>query len=130
MTITLEPELEQKVQEAAKRAGQDVQSYVGVLLMRQLAAQENAASDRQTRKDKIRRDAEAMAADPMVMQDIAETMEDYKYIDSETARIMGKEDMLRRSVVDVLAEVPGQRLFKTAEEVDAYIKEERDGWDR
>ncbi len=57
MTITLEPELEQKVQEAAKRAGQDVQGYVSVLLMRQLAAQENAALYRQTRKDRIRHDA-------------------------------------------------------------------------
>jgi len=34
-----------------------------------------------------------------------------------------------RSAIDVLAEAPGQRLFKTAEEVDAYIKEERDSWD-
>ncbi len=71
-----------------------------------------------------------MTADPMVMQDIAETMEDYKYIDLETARIMDKENMPRRSVVDVLAEVPGQRLFKTAEEVDAYVREERDTWER
>lgn len=91
MTITLEPELEHRVQEAAKRAGQGAEDYVSVLLMRQLAAQEGAASDRQTRKDKIRRDAEAMAADPMVMQDIADTMEAYKYIDSATAQMMDEE---------------------------------------
>ena len=36
----------------------------------------------------------------------------------------------RRSVVDILAEAPGQRLFKTAKEVDDYIKEERASWDR
>ena len=36
----------------------------------------------------------------------------------------------RRSAVDILAEVPGQRLFKTAQEVDDYIKEERESWDR
>ena len=36
----------------------------------------------------------------------------------------------RRSVVDILAEAPGHRLFKTAEEVDDYIKEERASWDR
>lgn len=36
----------------------------------------------------------------------------------------------RRSALDILAEAPGQRLFKTAEEVDAYIREERDGWER
>lgn len=36
----------------------------------------------------------------------------------------------RRSVLDILAECPGGVLFKTAEEVDAYINEERDSWDR
>ncbi|NOS99907.1 MAG: hypothetical protein HOP29_04710 [Phycisphaerales bacterium] len=36
----------------------------------------------------------------------------------------------RRSVLDILAECPGGVLFKTADEVDAYIREERDSWDR
>ena len=36
----------------------------------------------------------------------------------------------RQSVVDILAGAPGQRLFHTAEEVDATIKKERDAWDR
>ncbi len=36
----------------------------------------------------------------------------------------------RRSVVDILAEAPGHRLFKSAKEVDDYIKEERASWDR
>ena len=36
----------------------------------------------------------------------------------------------RRSVVDILAEGPGHRLFKTAKEVDDYIKEERASWGR
>ena len=36
----------------------------------------------------------------------------------------------RRSVVDILADAPGHRLFKTAKEVDDYIKEERASWDR
>ena len=35
-----------------------------------------------------------------------------------------------RSAVDVLAEAPGQLLFKTAKDVDDYIKEERASWDR
>lgn len=35
-----------------------------------------------------------------------------------------------RHVLDILAELPGHQLFKTAEEVDAYIREERDSWDR
>ncbi len=36
----------------------------------------------------------------------------------------------RRSAVDILAEAPGQRLFKTAREVDDYIRQERAAWDR
>ncbi len=36
----------------------------------------------------------------------------------------------RRSVVDILAEAPGHRLFKTAKEVDDYLKEEKASWDR
>ncbi len=35
----------------------------------------------------------------------------------------------KRSVLDILADASGQRLFKTAEEVDAYIREERDSWE-
>ncbi len=36
----------------------------------------------------------------------------------------------KRSASEILAESPGHRLFKTAEEVDAYIREERDSWER
>ena len=36
----------------------------------------------------------------------------------------------RRSAVDILAERPGQRLFKTAEDVDSYIQAERESWER
>ena len=36
----------------------------------------------------------------------------------------------RRSAVDILAEAPGNRLFQTAAEVDAYIREERMSWER
>jgi hypothetical protein len=35
-----------------------------------------------------------------------------------------------RSAVDILAEAPGHRIFQTAEEVDSYVREERDSWDR
>ncbi len=34
------------------------------------------------------------------------------------------------SAVDVLSEAPGHRLFKTSEEVDTYIQDERHPWDR
>lgn len=36
----------------------------------------------------------------------------------------------KRPAADILDEFPGHLLFTTAEEVDAYIREERDSWDR
>ena len=33
-------------------------------------------------------------------------------------------------VIDILTALPGHRLFHTAEEVDAYMHEERDSWER
>lgn len=36
----------------------------------------------------------------------------------------------RRSAVEILAEAPGHLIFKTAKEVDDYIREERESWDR
>ena len=35
----------------------------------------------------------------------------------------------RRSAVEILKEATGQRLFKRAEEVEAYLKDERASWD-
>jgi hypothetical protein len=38
-------------------------------------------------------------------------------------------ELLRgKHVLDIIAMLPGHRAFKTAEEVDAYIREERDSW--
>lgn len=37
---------------------------------------------------------------------------------------------VRRSVTDILAEAPGQLALQNQEEVDAYIQEERNAWDR
>lgn len=34
----------------------------------------------------------------------------------------------RRSLTEILAAYPGGQLFKTAEEIDAYIRAERDSW--
>ncbi len=36
----------------------------------------------------------------------------------------------QRSAVDILAEAPGRRLFKTAEDVQTYLKDERASWER
>lgn len=38
-------------------------------------------------------------------------------------------DIERRSVLEILAECPGGVLFKSAEDVDSYIRNERDSWD-
>jgi hypothetical protein len=35
----------------------------------------------------------------------------------------------RRSAIDLLDELPGQRLFKTPEEADQYLQEERSAWE-
>jgi hypothetical protein len=35
----------------------------------------------------------------------------------------------KRSAIDILTSAPGQQLFRTPEEVDRYIQEERDSWD-
>lgn len=36
----------------------------------------------------------------------------------------------RRHVREIIKDLPGHLEFQTAEEVDAYIREERDSWDR
>jgi hypothetical protein len=36
----------------------------------------------------------------------------------------------RRSILAVLAAAPGHLAFQTAEEVDAYMRAERDAWER
>ncbi len=36
----------------------------------------------------------------------------------------------RRSALDILKEAPGLRLFRSAEEVDRFLEEERQSWDR
>ncbi|HPZ09479.1 MAG TPA: hypothetical protein PL110_15345 [Candidatus Eremiobacteraeota bacterium] len=35
----------------------------------------------------------------------------------------------KQSVMDVIDSVEGKRLFKTSEEIDRYINEERNSWD-
>lgn len=41
-----------------------------------------------------------------------------------------EEPTKKRRALDILAGAPGHRLFHTAEEVDNYIREERDSWER
>ena len=41
-----------------------------------------------------------------------------------------RSDTTRRSVVEVLSEAPGGILFHTAEDVETYLREERQSWER
>lgn len=36
----------------------------------------------------------------------------------------------RLSALEIIESAPGHLMFKTADEVDAYIREERDAWER
>lgn len=40
------------------------------------------------------------------------------------------QQSVQRSILAILSECPGGLLFKSAEDVDAYIREERESWDR
>ena len=42
----------------------------------------------------------------------------------------GEAPTEKRHVLDILADLPGHQMFQSAEEVDAYIREERDSWER
>ena len=46
------------------------------------------------------------------------------------AKNKSKRDPQRTSMLEILKEVPGEHLFKTSAEADAYLREERDSWDR
>ncbi len=39
-----------------------------------------------------------------------------------------EQEQVKEHVLDILANLPGHQLFQNAEEVDAYIREERDTW--
>lgn len=44
--------------------------------------------------------------------------------------VRSTEEPLNRSALEVLADAPGHRVFKTAEDVKAYLTEEKASWDR
>jgi hypothetical protein len=47
-----------------------------------------------------------------------------------TIEAQAEPEEKKRRAIEYLAEMPGHLQFQTAEEVDAYIREERDSWDR
>lgn len=44
--------------------------------------------------------------------------------------IEDNEPIEQRHVIDILRALPGHQLFHSAEEIDAYMHEERDSWER
>ena len=44
--------------------------------------------------------------------------------------VLHESDARGRSIMDILNSGPEQRLFRTAEEVRAYLAEEKASWDR
>ncbi|HEX6386634.1 MAG TPA: hypothetical protein VF177_18345 [Anaerolineae bacterium] len=62
-----------------------------------------------------------------------EIPEEYRHRLREQVRVIvlsEEETTENRSVLDILAETPGQRVFKIANDVDRYLQEERAAWDR
>ncbi len=49
---------------------------------------------------------------------------------SATVFILVEEDLPKRTLREVLANYPGQQLFQTAEQVDAFLRAERESWDK
>jgi hypothetical protein len=43
--------------------------------------------------------------------------------------VENEKPLEQRHVIDILNSLPKHRMFKTIEEVDAYIREEREAWD-
>ena len=48
----------------------------------------------------------------------------------KNAELVTETKTKSRSVLDIIEDWPGQRLFQTSAEADAYLREERDSWDR
>lgn len=43
---------------------------------------------------------------------------------------MTRPPLAKPSAIEILAQIPGHRLFQTTEAVDSYMKAERDSWER
>lgn len=44
--------------------------------------------------------------------------------------VPGATSLPQRSALEIIESLGGQRLFQSPAEVDTYLKEERDSWDR
>ncbi len=49
--------------------------------------------------------------------------------ESVSVVVLHSSSTSHRSAVDILNQAPGQRVFKTAEDVAAYLSDERMSWD-
>ena len=64
-------------------------------------------------------------------EDVARQLDTNNY--EVTSMVMARVPRVyidKRAATDILRDYPGGRLFKTAEEVDEYIRKERESWKR
>ena len=47
-----------------------------------------------------------------------------------TVFVVLEDTIPKRPIFEVLKDYPGRKLFQSAKEVDDYLKEERESWDR
>jgi hypothetical protein len=83
MTITIDPELENRIRLVAAQHGQDVAHYAVEALLRQVAADEAPPSEHS-----LRLEFEAAAHDPLFLADIQEIEEAFRSADAQTAAML------------------------------------------
>ena len=83
MTITIEPELENKLRLVAAQHGQDVVLYALEALLRQVAADESQKSE-----SSLDLELEAASNDPMFLADIQEIEQAFRSADAQTASML------------------------------------------
>lgn len=44
-------------------------------------------------------------------------------------KVSDNRSQKKLSVKDIIKDLPGQQIFKTGEEVDQYLRQERESWD-
>ena len=105
--------------------------------------EQRAAGNNRSLESEVRHILEQAAGESMeekrrVFRELSKRLLDQQSGDrpQTSSHILIREDRdsghgsLKRSAVDILDEAPGQRIFKGAEDVESYLKDERASWDR
>ena len=81
-SIPLPPDLERRVRRIAESRGEDFDSYVSRAIQRQVDADESMS------RDDLDRAIQRAGKDPLFLADFEETMDAFRFVDSETARML------------------------------------------